>query len=525
MTRAPGLKRRREEIERRLRAAGLKRASLSEVPRWLDPETQARVSGLRAELEALGPLFACFGRYLSTRLDHLAGVDCRALATLPDRAEPMPPGEVLGLLRSELGATGSALFDQLDRGPFESRVLSQSHRGWLSDGRAVAVKVSRMSVLSDPDLELLPSLAGYLSSLGWPLPAARRVLDDFGALVERRMHLRAEAEALDVLDRSSSDGRFGAPRVVHPLTTSRLLTLEVPSGASHLAVGADREVTPEATARARDLADLWMHLVFRERRVPEELSASEVLTTRQGLVLTGALFQPLASDAADSLWRYVVAAARDDTDDVFEAMRALTTETDDARPEALRHQIGHVVPRRDGRFGEAPPGLPELLLAHWLQAERHGLVPGPELLAFYRGLVSLRELAGEALSISVFRESLQVIQIARGMEHLRTAVDSELLTRSVEGAAKILTDMPRLLDRTVARERPATPTSRDQDADDADPASGEWTLLAAWLLLAATLFIWFQRLPLLLGSWTEPALALVLTLVGLGLVRRIWRSV
>ena len=109
MTRAPGLKRRRQEIERRLRAAGLKRASLSEVPRWLDPETQARVSGLRAELEALGPVFACFGRYLSTRLDHLAGVDCRALATLPDRAEPMPPGEVLGLLRSELGATGSAL--------------------------------------------------------------------------------------------------------------------------------------------------------------------------------------------------------------------------------------------------------------------------------------------------------------------------------------------------------------------------------------------------------------------------------
>jgi hypothetical protein len=490
----------------------------------LDPQTQARVAGLRAELEALGPLFACFGRYLSTRLDHLSGADCRALATIPDQAEPMPPAAVLELLRSELGATGSALFPQLDSAPFESRVLSQSHRGWLSDGRAVALKVSRTSVLSDPDLELLPDLAGYLSSLGWPLPAARRVLDDFGALVARRTHLRAEAEALDELGRSSSDGRFGAPRVVHPFTTARILTVEVPSGASRLAVGADGEVTPQATARARDLADLWMHLVFRERRVLEEFSASEVLTTHRGLVLTGGVFQPLSHDAADALWRYVVAAGCDDTDEVFEAMRALTTETDDARPEALRYQMGHVVPRRDGRFGEAPPGLPELLLAHWLQAERHGLVPGPELLAFYRGLVSLRELAGEVLSISVLRESLQVIQIARGTEHLRTAVDSELLTRSAEGAAKILTDMPRLLERAVARERPVTPASRDQ-VPHQDQAGGEWTLLAAWLLLAATLFLWFQRLPLLLGSWTEPALALVLTLVGLGLVRRIWRSV
>jgi hypothetical protein len=523
VTPARGLRQRRQELERRLRAAGLKRASLSQVPRWLDPQTQARVKALRAELEALGPLFRCLGRYLSSRVDHLSGVDCRALATLPDRAEPMPPAAVLALLRSELGAAGSALFARLDAAPIESLVWSQSHRGWLSDGRAVCSKLSRTSVVSDPDLAVLPHLAGYLSSLGLPLPAARRLLDDFKAVLERRLDRHREAQALDALHRSSSPERFGAPRVLHELSTPRILTFEVPWGVPHLGEGVGARTTAEATALARDLADLWMQFVFGELRIPEELEASDVLKTRQGtLVLTGGLFEPVPRAAADALWRYVVAAASDDTDDVFEAMRALSTETDRARPDALRQQMGHVVPRRDGRFGEAPPGLPELLLSHWLQAERHGLVPGPPLLAFHRGLVSLRELAGVPLSASVFREALQVSQIGRGAERLRSGVaDSELLTRGTEGLAQILTNMPRLLERASAHPRPARHRVRERE-DDA--WSGEWMLLAAWLLMAATLWLWFQRLPMLLGSWTETALAGILTLVGLGLVRRIWRS-
>jgi hypothetical protein len=504
-------------VEQRLAAAGLRRAALEAVPRWVEPQTQQRILALRPLLEELGPLFSRFGRYLSTRLDQLAGVDCRNLASLPDRAEAMPENDVRALLRSELGVPGLRSFAEIDPAPFESLALSQTHRARLSDGRAVWVRLARASVLGEPDLAVLPQLAPYLSSLGWPLPAARRVLDDFVALVERRLDLRREADALGLLAGPPSDGqRFGAPRVVRSLSSPGVLTLELPPGAP---LGAPAE--PEATALTRALADLWMHLVFEELQIPEELQGSDLRTMPSGaLVLSGALFHALSRDEAEAVWRYLVATARDDPDAIFEALRALTTETGKALPETLRHQMGHVVPRRDGRFGEAPPGFPELLLSHWLQCERHGLLPNPALLAFYRGLICLREVAGPTLSSGVLRESLQVSQISRGTERLRRAIEPGLLTRGAEGVVKLLTDMPRLLERgALRRPAPAPPPLRGSEGPDRGLA-----LLAAWLLLAATASLWFHRLPTLLGAWTETAQAGVLALLGVGLLRWIWRS-
>lgn len=505
-------------MEQRLEAAGFRRAALSCVPRWVDPQAQQRLLALRPLLAELGPLFARFGRYLATRLDLLAGVDCLSLTSLPDRDAALPAGEVRSLLRAELGVPGLASFAEVEPAPFESLALSQAHRAWLSDGRTVSVRLARTRVLADPDLSVLLQLAPYLSSLGWPLPAARRVLDDFVLLVERRLDLRREADALGALAGPPSDGeRFGAPRVVRALSTSRVLTLELPGGSP---LGAPPE--PEATAQARALADLWMHLVFEELQIPEELAATDLRTTQsRALEIGGGLFFPLAREDAEAIWRYLVAAARDDPDAIFEALRALTSEASGALPAALRHQMGHVVPRRDGRFGEAPPGFPELLLSHWLHAERHGLVPSPALLAFYRGLVALREVAGPALSSGVLRESLQVSQISRGTERLRRAIEPGLLTRSAEGVVRLLTEMPRLLERSGALRRPAPepPRLRAEEPPDRGVA-----LLAAWLLLAATAGLWFHRLPTLLGAWTETAQAGVLALLGAGLLRWIWRS-
>ena len=526
-TAAHALKHRQKEVERRLEGAGLVPASLEEVPRWLEPATVERGRRFRAEIGQLGAVYACFGRYLSTRLDHLAGEDCRDLAKLPDEAEPMPEDEVWQLLRSELGAAALVSLARLEPAPEQSLGLSQTHRGLLTDGRAVTVKLARTALLSDPDRAVLPKLAKHLSSLGWPLSASRHMLADFDDRLERRLDLFREAEGLGRLRRLPTEApHLGAPRVIRALSSARVLTTERLPGLVPFPGRTDERMrADDSTGPTRTLADLWMRLVFGELRILEEFSGGDVWIAPGGvLVLSGGLFQPISTPDADALWRYLIASARDDTDTVFEALQGLSQATRGARPQALRQQLGHVVPRRDGRFGAAPPGFPELLLSHWMQLARYGQVPNPSLLALYRGLVALRDLTGPALSRAVLRESLQVTQIARGSERVRKALDPSLLTRTAGGAMRMLLELPRTLERTVLLGRSADGRQPEREVREPAAADSGWTAVAVWLLLAATLLIWFQRFPALLGPWTEAAQAAILTLLGLGLLRSIWRG-
>lgn len=517
---------RRKEVERRLSEAGLRRLSLDQAPRWLDPRVQDRLKGFRAELQAQGPVFRLFGRYLGTRLDLLQGSDARDLALLSDDAEAIPESEVRSLLRSEFGGQGAGAVVQLDREAMKSLALSQTHRGLLADGRRVRVKVARTSARSDRDLAVLPDLAEYLSSLGWPVQAARRLVRDFAERVARRADLGREAEALRRLADLREEPRLRSARVIEALSTARVLTIEAPRGAP-LFPGPD---TPEgAGARAegatRILTDLWMRRVFEDRLIPEELSREEVWSQEGGGVeISGGLFHPISPSDAEALWCYLVAAGRDDPDEVFHALKRLTAPVEVGASEAFRHHLGHVVPRRDGRFAEEPPGFPEFLLSHWRQLERYGLVPDPALLAFYRGVVGLRDLTGPALSHRVLKEAVQAGQISRGHQRLRKALDPSRLTRLTESLVKVLVELPRRLERDRRARR--LETADPARATNAAPAAAEpkGMSLAIGLLLAGTLLLWFLRFPSLLGPWTAPAQALTLGALGLGLLFWIWRE-
>jgi hypothetical protein len=459
-------------------------------------------------------------------LDLLPGTDCRDLAGLPAHAEPISEDEVRRLLRKEFGPRGATALSHLESEPVESLALSQTHRAWLGDGRMVSLKLARASALARSDLATLPHLAGHLSSLGWPVAAARRMIAEFTGMVERRMDLRLEAEVLGLLSGLSGERRLLAPRIVDALSSSRVLTQELPPGAPLRPAGdSDDRTEGEATGTTRVLTDLWMRLVFDELRIPEELSHHDVWRSKGGEVeLTGGLFQSISGPDADALWRYLVAAAREDPDGVFEAFTHLTSRTHGARPQALKHHLGHVVPRRDGRFGETPPGFPEFLLSHWPQLQRHGLTPGPALLAFYRGLIGLRDLTGPAFSNDVLREALQVTQISRGNRRLRKMLDPSRMTRGAEGVVKMLMEMPRKLERDSRRPRLEAEIQLTTEGGETGGHKAERAGFAIGLLLAATLLMWFVRFPALLGRFPAPAQAVVLTTLGLLLLRWIWKT-
>jgi hypothetical protein len=182
--------------------------------------------------------------------------------------------------------------------------------------------------------------------------------------------------------------------------------------------------------------------------------------------------------------------------------------------------VGHVVPRRDGRFGEAPPGFPELLLSHWAQLERHGLEARPGLRAFYRGLVILRDLMGPSLSGGVLRESHQVAHVWRGVKQLQHALEPASLSRGAQRVAEALVNASRSFEQRRAAER------RGEEArPESEPGTrgAGWAGLAAGLLLAATLARGILRWPSVLAGGGRWVLALAVAVIGAALLRSIGR--
>lgn len=512
------LSRRRQEIARRWVEGGLLPADFDEAPRWREAQAQEKLAWLRQELERLGPVFSGFGLYLSTRLDFLAGREAWLLATLEDRAAPMPEAEVRERLRAGLGAAEAAGLAGLELEPADSRGLWQTHRASLADGRPVLVKLARTAVLDGEDLALLPHLASHLASVGWPRPAACRMIADFHDFVQRRLDLQDEQEALLAI--ASTDfalGQVGTARVVPALSGAHVLTIDRPEGTALVPRhGTASELERDEALRARRLADFWLHAVLTVRRVPEELARGDVRLAGEELLLAGGLFRTITREDADDLFDYLVAAAGDDCDGVDRALARLTAPAANARLDALRHHLDHVVPRRDGRFGVEPPGFPELLLAHWPSLEAHGLVPGRALLAFYRGLVCLRELCGPALSRGVLDEALQAAQLTRGADWIgRAAVDPQAPTRWAEGLLSVLTRLPDLVGRR------SRPRRREAHRPTSGPDRGT-ARLAAWLLLAATAALCLRQLQLA-GGWAGLAGAFGVAAAGaflLGWIRR-----
>src|SRR5918995_981555 len=117
------LKRRRRFVEERLRQAGRPRLTRRSPP----PEgrlgaDEQPMRRLRETLVELGPLFASFGRYLSSRIDLLPRRDCLELAAIADAGEPLTAADAAAAIERELGAPPDRRYFSFDSPPPRGRL-------------------------------------------------------------------------------------------------------------------------------------------------------------------------------------------------------------------------------------------------------------------------------------------------------------------------------------------------------------------------------------------------------------------
>jgi ubiquinone biosynthesis protein len=206
------------------------------LPDEIISETEAApAEELAKDLEKLGPTFIKLGQLLSTRADLLPGPYLDALTRLQDQIEPFPFEEVERIVSGELGVRISKAFADFDPTPLAAASLSQVHRAYMRDGRAVVVKVQRPDIrdLIVGDLEALNEIAHFLdqhTELGRRYEFENMLVSLRKSLL-RELDFTVEANNLHTIGQNLSEfENIVVPEPIDDFTTSRVLTMEYIAG-------------------------------------------------------------------------------------------------------------------------------------------------------------------------------------------------------------------------------------------------------------------------------------------------------
>ena len=194
--------------------------------RGLSPER------VRLAFEDLGPTYLKLAQLVASSQGLFPEAYCKEFGKTLDRVRAFPFEEVERIVAAELGGAPERFFQSIDRAPLASASIAQVHAARLLDGSEVVLKVQRPDIERriHADVRILRVGAQLLSLLPrLELANPVGIVDDFARTLDEELDFQREAANLDEFNRimvalGHSDVR--APRVEHPLTTRRLLTME-----------------------------------------------------------------------------------------------------------------------------------------------------------------------------------------------------------------------------------------------------------------------------------------------------------
>lgn len=196
-------------------------------------ESQARY--FRETAVKLGGLFIKLGQFLSTRVDMLPKTSLDELSGLQDEVPAVDFTDIKEVIEAEFERPLEQVFAQFDSEALASASLGQVHRGHLTDGSTVAIKVQRPGIdeLVAIDLRAIYQVIKLLKRFTkW-----EQVID-FGAIfIEFKENVKAELDYIQeghnaetIARNSQDDPDVIIPKIYWDYTTRRVLTMEYLEG-------------------------------------------------------------------------------------------------------------------------------------------------------------------------------------------------------------------------------------------------------------------------------------------------------
>jgi len=239
----------------------------------------------------------------------------RVLARLQQKAPPLSAEAAVRVIREDFGVGPTELFAQWEADPFAAASIGQVHRAVTRGGETVAVKVQYPGIdkAIENDLKSLSLLESMIAPVGRRYQS-RETLEELRSVFLSEVDYRIEAEAAEAFRRvHRGDEKIVVPRVIHSLSSKRVLSLELMAGVDYAtfcgrASQADRNAAGETLARFMFRA-LWRHGLLYADPHPGNyrfLGAGKVAFLDFGC------HKRLAPPLVEGMKRYVIALQRGD---------------------------------------------------------------------------------------------------------------------------------------------------------------------------------------------------------------------
>lgn len=187
---------------------------------------------LKRLLLSLQGIFIKAGQLISILSNFLPDYFRKELEELQDKIPPRPLGEIYERIDKELGKAPDLLFAEFDKKPIASASLAQVHLARLHDGRQVAVKVQYVDIeaTAKEDLQTIKRLLSFygfflrIKGLGY-------LHSQFSQMIKEELDFRLEAQHIETIAANfTGNPHVLFPKVIHELSTERVLTTEFMEG-------------------------------------------------------------------------------------------------------------------------------------------------------------------------------------------------------------------------------------------------------------------------------------------------------
>jgi predicted unusual protein kinase regulating ubiquinone biosynthesis (AarF/ABC1/UbiB family) len=311
------------------------------------PATRESARAFRKGIEELGVTFIKLGQLLSSRPDLLPDVYIDELTRLVDSVPPVPFAEIEQIINEDFGENA---FVSIDPEPLATASIAQTHRGLLTTGHEVVVKVRRPGVPEqvDTDLDLLRSTVRF--AMAHSESAQKIQLEELADELE--VHLRAELDFVEeahntelIHDLVEEFEGLVVPRVIRPYVSERVLVLEFIHGRKvEFAHGLDPE---RAAELAREFFRAYVHQIVIEGVYHADPHRGNIFLTDDGrlALLDFGLLGRLDEDSRGRLALLLLALAQNRADDVADLIISMATTTMRSDQEGFTQDVRRKLPR------------------------------------------------------------------------------------------------------------------------------------------------------------------------------------
>jgi predicted unusual protein kinase regulating ubiquinone biosynthesis (AarF/ABC1/UbiB family) len=190
----------------------------------------------------------------------------KELEELQDKIPPRPLSEISGRIRKELGKDPGLLFAEFDEDPIASASLAQVHLARLHDGRQVAVKVQYLDIEANTKTDL-QTINGLLSFYGFFLriKGLGNLHGQFSQMIKEELDFRLEAQHIETIAANfAGNPHVFFPKVVHELSTERVLTTEYMQGVNIADLEKLAELNIDRQALAERVVTAYCQMIFTD---------------------------------------------------------------------------------------------------------------------------------------------------------------------------------------------------------------------------------------------------------------------